>query len=108
VEIDPTRACELLVGLPDVDVVGVEDAACEPLRVHVRCRERDRWCRECGARAESKDPTSRNHVGIRGQLIPIRRVFDQNVNLHLIGLYVGVSLRVVISKGTTIHLLIIG
>ncbi len=54
-EIDPTRMCELLVGLPDVDVVGVEDVACGPLRVHVRCRERDRLCRECGVRAESKD-----------------------------------------------------
>ncbi len=54
-EIDPTRMCELLVGLPDVDVVGVEDVACGPLRVQVRCRERDRWCRECGVRAESKD-----------------------------------------------------
>ncbi len=47
-EIDPTRMCELLVGLPDVDVVGVEDVACGPLRVQVRCRE-------CGVRAESKD-----------------------------------------------------
>jgi hypothetical protein len=46
--------CELLVGLPDVDVVGVEDEVLGPLRVYLRCRDRDRWCRECGVRAESK------------------------------------------------------
>lgn len=49
------RMCELLVGLPDVDVIGIEDVPGGALRVHVACREQDRWCRECGARAESKD-----------------------------------------------------
>ena len=49
------RMCELLVGLPDVDVVGVEDIPEGPLRVHVTCRQQDRWCRECGAWAELKD-----------------------------------------------------
>ena len=24
-EIDPTRMCELLIGLPDIDVIGVDD-----------------------------------------------------------------------------------
>lgn len=54
-EIDSTRMCELLVGLPDVDVVGVEVTAGGLLKVHISCRERDAWCRTCGARAESKD-----------------------------------------------------
>jgi transposase len=55
VEINPTRMCELLVGLPAVDVVGVADEPGEPLRVHVQCREQDRWCRTCGGPAELKD-----------------------------------------------------
>ena len=33
-EADPTRVCELIVGLEDVEVLGVEDGAGEPLRVH--------------------------------------------------------------------------
>ena len=39
-ECDPTRVCELLVGLGDVEVLGVDDAAGGPLRVHIRCRQR--------------------------------------------------------------------
>ena len=35
-EQDPTRMCELLVGLGDVDVVGVEDEPSGPLVVHIR------------------------------------------------------------------------
>ena len=34
-ETNATRMCALLVGLPDVIVVGVADEASEPLRVHV-------------------------------------------------------------------------
>ena len=37
-ECDPTRVCELLVGLGDVEVLGVDDEAGEPLRVHIRRR----------------------------------------------------------------------
>ncbi|MDZ7577636.1 MAG: ISL3 family transposase [Candidatus Nanopelagicales bacterium] len=47
--------CELLVGLPEVDVLGVVNDPGEPLGVHVQCRELDRWCRACGGRAELKD-----------------------------------------------------
>ena len=32
-EIDPTRMCELLVGLPDVNVLGVADGPGWPLRI---------------------------------------------------------------------------
>ena len=46
-EQDPTRVCELLVGLGDVDVVGVDDEVSEPLVVHVRTRSRPR-CSGCG------------------------------------------------------------
>ena len=37
-ECDPTRVCELLVGLGDVEVLGVDDEAGGPLRVHIRRR----------------------------------------------------------------------
>ena len=37
-EVDPTRMCELLVGLADLDVVGVEDVTGCPIVVHVRSR----------------------------------------------------------------------
>ena len=41
-EQDPTRICELLVGLGDVNVVGVDDEATEPLVVHIQTRTRSR------------------------------------------------------------------
>ena len=37
-EYDPTRMCELLVGLGDVEVLSVGDEGGGPLRVHVRWR----------------------------------------------------------------------
>ena len=40
VELDPTRMCELLVGLPDVNVLAVEDRPGGPLGVHVETRGR--------------------------------------------------------------------
>ena len=46
-ETDPIRMCELLVGLPEVRVLGVErpdDGS--PLVVHVACPED--WQRDCG------------------------------------------------------------
>jgi len=48
VELDPTRMCELLVGLPDVNVLAVDDVADEPLRVHVETREPRPTCPGCG------------------------------------------------------------
>ena len=37
-ECDPTRVCELLVGLGDVEVLGVEDEQSAPLGVRIRRR----------------------------------------------------------------------
>ena len=34
-ECEPTRVCELLVGLPEVAVIGVEDGPDGELRVHI-------------------------------------------------------------------------
>ena len=53
-EQDPTRICELLVGLGDVDVVGVDDEATEPLVVHIQTRSRP-VCGGCGGLVWSKD-----------------------------------------------------
>ena len=52
-EQDPTRICELLVGLGDVDVVGVVDEATEPLVVHIQTRSRP-VCSGCGGLVWSK------------------------------------------------------
>ena len=55
VELDPTRMCELLVGLPDVKVLAVVDVAGEPLRVHIETREPRPVCPSCGGAAAIKD-----------------------------------------------------
>ena len=47
-EVDPIRVCELLVGLGDVEVLGIDDEAGEPLRVHVRRRASRPDCERCG------------------------------------------------------------
>ncbi len=47
-EVDPTRMCELLVGLGDVEVLGVDDETAEPLRVHIRRRAPRPVCGGCG------------------------------------------------------------
>ena len=49
-EYDPTRMCELLVGLGDVEVLSVDDEGGGPLRVHVRCRAARPACGGCGQR----------------------------------------------------------
>lgn len=54
-ERDPTRVCELLVGLPEVNVLGVDDPDDEPLVVHVEQRWPRVRCVRCGANAWVKD-----------------------------------------------------
>ena len=46
-EQNPTRVYELLVGLGDLDVLGVDDETTEPLVVHIRTRRRP-VCSGCG------------------------------------------------------------
>ncbi len=53
-ELDPTRMCELLVGLPDVNVLGVEDTPAA-LRVHIETRGERPCCGGCGGRATIRD-----------------------------------------------------
>ena len=53
-EHDPRRVSELLVGLGDVEVLGVDDKTGEPLRVRVRCRAARPPCSGCGGLLWSK------------------------------------------------------
>ena len=52
---DPTRMCELLVGLPAVTVLGPDDEVGAPLSTHVETRARRPKCSECGVLARVKD-----------------------------------------------------
>jgi len=52
---DPTRACELLVGLPEVRFIGVTDVSGGPLWIHVELRAGPPACAGCGGRARVKD-----------------------------------------------------
>lgn len=52
--VDPTRMCELLVGLPDVDVLAVEETAAG-LVVAVQTRADRAFCAGCGVKATIKD-----------------------------------------------------
>ncbi len=54
-ETNPTRVCELIVGLPAVRVLGVEDVAGEPLAVHVETRGPRPVCPACGGGVWFKD-----------------------------------------------------
>ncbi len=54
-ETDPTRMCELLVDLLDVNIKGVEGVHRGPVTVHFECRRVDVGCPECGVVARVKD-----------------------------------------------------
>jgi transposase len=56
VEVDPTRVCELLVGLPEVTVLGVVPADDHrPLEVHIETRSARPTCDGCGGSVRIKD-----------------------------------------------------
>jgi transposase len=55
VEFNPTRMCELLVGLPEVNVLAVDDRADGPVAVHIESRFDRVWCPMCGVRAGVKE-----------------------------------------------------
>ena len=50
-EENPTRICELLVGLGDVEVLGVDDASGGPLGVHIRSGPQRPPCGAAAARS---------------------------------------------------------
>jgi transposase len=53
--VDPTRVCELLVGLGDVTVLGADDEPGGPVRVHVETRSGRPSCPGCAGLVWSKD-----------------------------------------------------
>jgi transposase len=55
VESNPIRVCELLVGLPDVTVLGVDAVRDEPVRVYVETRRPRPVCARCGTAATVKE-----------------------------------------------------
>ena len=67
-ETDPVRMCALLVGLPDVDVLAVDDLPDAPIVIVVESRLDAVWCGQCGVRARVKDRPSQP---VRlGEIIP--------------------------------------
>ena len=53
-ERDPERMVQLLVGLPDVNVLGVDDGR-ELIEIHLECRRSRPGCPDCGVVAHLKD-----------------------------------------------------
>jgi hypothetical protein len=49
--------CEVLVGLPDVDILGVTEPAdgASPPVIDVSCRADQGWCQGCGVKVRLKD-----------------------------------------------------
>lgn len=54
-EVDPTRMCELLVGLPAVNVLGIDDERDSVVVVHIESRTARPGCAACGTQARVKD-----------------------------------------------------
>lgn len=75
-EIDPTRMCELLVGLPDIDVLGVDTVELGSLVVVVAAREQRPVCARCGRTAWVKDRREVDLVDLPA--------FDQRVVLRVV------------------------
>lgn len=75
-EIDPTRMCELLVGLPDIDVIGVADPEPGRLVVVVAPREDRPSCGRCQTAAWVKDHREVDLVDLPA--------FDQTVTLRVV------------------------
>lgn len=54
VETDSTRVCEVIVGLGDVEILGVDDRKGKPLRLEARGTRPRPACGGCGGRLWSK------------------------------------------------------
>lgn len=75
-ELDPTRMCELLVGLPDVDVIGVEEIEPGVLVVMIEPRDARPSCSRCATVAWVKDRREVDLVDLPtfGQTVTLRVV----------------------------------
>lgn len=54
-EADATRICTILLGLPEGNVIGVENHPSEPLAVYIECTSSATDCPQCGHPAWMKD-----------------------------------------------------
>ena len=70
-EVDPTRVCELLVGLPAVRVLGIVDEADGPLWVHVETRAERPVCAGCGGPVAIKERPQVELVTCRRSVAPL-------------------------------------
>ena len=75
-ERNPTRICELIVGLGEVEVLGVEDEPGAPLVLHVRTRARP-TCGGCGGPVWSKGPAPVELVDLPAFGRPARLVWHK-------------------------------
>ena len=66
---NPTRICELIVGLGEMEVLGIDDASGGPLAMHIRSRSRP-VCGGCGRAVWSKGARFRWGWWIRRRLGP--------------------------------------
>ncbi|MDE0067219.1 MAG: ISL3 family transposase [Acidimicrobiaceae bacterium] len=69
--------CELLVGLGEVEVLGVDDETGEPLRVHVRSEARRPCCGGCGVLLWSKGSRAAELVDLPAFGRPVRLVWHK-------------------------------
>ena len=73
---DPIRMCELLVGLPDVHVLAVEDDT--PLKVHIELRDPSRRCADCGEVGVLKERRRVELVDLAAFGRPVRLVWHKH------------------------------
>jgi transposase len=78
VETNPIRVCELLVGLPKVTVLGVEDSPGEPIRVHVESWGERPACPDCGRAGWVKDRPEVELVDLPAFGRPVRLVWHKH------------------------------
>lgn len=77
-EVDPTRICELLVGLPDVNVLGVIDVDGGALRVVIETRGPRPACARCAGAALVKDRPEVELVDLAAFGRPVRLVWRKH------------------------------
>ena len=77
-ETDPTRMCELLIGLPEVRLLGVVDVVGEPMVIVVEQRTARPQCSSCGGPATVKErpPVSFADLPCFGR--PVRMVWRKH------------------------------
>ena len=76
-EENPTRICELLVGLGDVEILSVDDAPGGPLGVHIRSGAPRPPCGGCGGSVWSKGASLVGLVDLPAFGRPVRLVWHK-------------------------------